>query len=118
MTGKITGVIWKSDDHNVATVTSDVDGYTVNVSESTLISRKNTLKYWGEMGRSSRQLTLMWFRVQQVLCNALQLIWKFVIILKQKFTEKIKENSMKTDFDSFSGESLEQCLKMCGLGVW
>ena len=54
----------------------------------------------------------------QVLCNALQLIWKFVIILKQQFTKKIKENSMKTDFDSFSGESLEQCLKMCGLGVW
>ena len=53
----------------------------------------------------------------QVLRNALQLIWKFVIILKQKFTEKIKENSIKTDFHSFSGESLEQCLKTCGLGA-
>lgn len=118
MPGKMTGVIWESDDHNAATVTSDVDGYTVNIFESTLIPRKNTLKYWGEVGIPVSNLLSCGLEYNQVLRNALQLIWKFVIILKQKFTEKIKENSTKTDLDSFSGESLEQCLKTCGLGVW
>lgn len=117
-TGKMTGVIWESDDHNVATATSDVDGYAVIMFESTLLSRKNTLKYWERWGIPVGNLLSRGLGYNQVLRNALQLIWKFVIILKQKFTEKIKENSMKTDFDSFSGESLEQCLKTCGLGVW